>query len=181
MRVERDKVVTIEYRMMDSKNELVDSSDYSDPLSFIQGRETVFPAIEKQVEGCQVGDRREFVLEADEAYGSRNEALIRVIPCDRFHYDGVVEVGMTFSAGTPTNRKPVTVIEVNEDEITVDANHPLAGESLNIDLIVVDVRDAVEKELADGVVQEMADIYARETAAEERNPMTYSVLVKGPV
>ncbi|MEW8525928.1 MAG: hypothetical protein AB2552_23095, partial [Candidatus Thiodiazotropha endolucinida] len=61
------------------------------------------------------------------------------------------------------------------------ANHPLAGKSLNIDLIVVDVRDAVEKELADGVVQEMADIYAREAVAEERSPMTYSVLVKGPV
>ncbi|MEW8136188.1 MAG: peptidylprolyl isomerase [Candidatus Thiodiazotropha endolucinida] len=181
MRVERDKVVTIEYRMMDSNTELVDSSDYSDPLSFIQGRETVFPAIEKQVEGCQVGDRREFVLEADEAYGPRNEKLIRVIPRDRFNYDGQVETGMTFIAGTPTNRKPVTVIEVNEDEVTVDANHPLAGESLNIDLIVVDVRDAVEKELADGVVQEMADIYAREAAAEERSPMTYSVLVKGPV
>ncbi|MET0006083.1 MAG: peptidylprolyl isomerase [Candidatus Thiodiazotropha sp.] len=181
MRVERDKVVTIEYRMMDSNTELVDSSDYSDPLSFIQGRETVFPAIEKRIEGCQVGDRREFVLEADEAYGPRNEELIRVIPRDRFNYDGEVEVGMTFSAAAPTNRKSVTVIEVDEDEITVDANHPLAGESLNIDLIVVDVRDAVEKELADGVVQEMADIYAREVAAEERNTRTYSVLVKGPV
>ncbi|MEW8525830.1 MAG: peptidylprolyl isomerase, partial [Candidatus Thiodiazotropha endolucinida] len=127
MRVERDKVVTIEYRMMDSNIELVDSSDYSDPLSFIQGRETVFPAIEKQVEGCQVGDRREFVLEADEAYGPRNEKLIRVIPRDRFNYDGQVEAGMTFSAGTQTERRPVTVIEVNEDEVTVDANHPLAG------------------------------------------------------
>ncbi|MCU7808771.1 MAG: peptidylprolyl isomerase [Candidatus Thiodiazotropha sp. (ex Semelilucina semeliformis)] len=181
MRVRRDKVVTIEYRMMDSKNELVDSSDYSDPLSFIQGREMVFAAIEKRIEGCQAGDRREFVLEADEAYGPRNEELIRVIPRDRFNYDGMVEVGMTFSAGTPTNRKPVTVIEVNEDEITVDANHPLAGGCLNIDLIVVDVRDAVEKELADGVVQEMADIYARETVTEERYPTSYSVFVKGPM
>ncbi|MEW8627100.1 MAG: peptidylprolyl isomerase [Candidatus Thiodiazotropha sp.] len=181
MRVERDKVVTIEYRMMDSKNELVDSSDYCDPLSFIQGRETVLPAIEKRIEGCQVGDRREFVLEAEEAYGCWSEARICMIPRDRFNYDGVVEAGMTFSAGTPTNRKPVTVIEVNEDEIMVDANHPLAGESLNIDLIVVDVRDAVESELADGVVQEMADIYAREAAAKERNATTYSVFVKGPM
>lgn len=181
MRVERDKVVTIEYRMMDAKNELVDSSDYSDPLSFIQGRETVFPAIEKQIEGCQVGDRREFVLEAEEAFGPRNEALIRVIPRDRFNYDGKLEAGMTFSAGAPTNRKPVTVIEVDEDQIMVDANHPLAGKSLKVDLIVVDVREAIEKELADGMVQEMADIYAHEAAAEERNSTAYSVLVKGPV
>ncbi|MEW8087847.1 MAG: hypothetical protein AB2823_19985, partial [Candidatus Thiodiazotropha endolucinida] len=84
-------------------------------------------------------------------------------------------------AGAPTNRKPVTVIEVDEDQITVDANHPLAGKSLKVDLIVVDVREAIEKELADGMVQEMADIYTREAAAEERNSTAYSVLVKGPV
>lgn len=177
--VEPDKVVTIEYQMRDSGGELVDSSDHSEPLSFIQGRATVFPAVEKQLQGCRTGDRRAFALEPREAYGERSDGLLRVVPRDRFDYEGELEVGMTFAMGRRPNQRPVTVIGIDGEQITVDANHPLAGERLDIDLIIVDVREAVESELATGIIQEMADIYAREQASGEREPGTYSVLVKG--
>jgi FKBP-type peptidyl-prolyl cis-trans isomerase SlyD len=83
---------------------------------------------------------------------------------------------MTFTSGRAGHQRLVTVVDLNQDEITVDANHPLAGQRLNVDLVIVDVREAIEDELVTGVVQEMADIYAR----EQEEASVQGVPVKGP-
>ncbi len=163
MQVSKDKVVSVEYRMVDPQGALIDSSDDSEPLSFIQGGGSVFAAIEEQVEGGRMGDRLTFTLEPGQAYGERDNELCRAIPRSQFLFEGEMQPGMTFSSRREDGQQGmVTVIEVDEQEVTVDANHPLAGVQLNVDLVIVDVRDAVEDELATGVVQEMGDIYARE-------------------
>ncbi len=118
--------------------------------------------MEKKIEGKRVGDRLTFTLAPEEAYGERDEKFVRAIPRDRFNVEGEVVVGMTFAASKDGRRQPVTVTAVSEDEITVNANHPLAGVTLNVDLVIVDVRDAVEDELATGLVQDMDEIYSRE-------------------
>ena len=167
MQVSKDKVVTIEYRIVDQEGTLVDSSDDSEPLSFLQGSESVFAAIEEQVEGGRMGDRLTFTLEPGQAYGKRDNALRRAIPRSQFLFNGEMQPGMTFSSRREDGQqRMVTVIEVDEKEVTVDANHPLAGVHLNVDLVIVDVREAVEDELATGVVQEMSDIYAREAGSK---------------
>lgn len=166
MQVTKDKVVTVEYRMVDLKGTLVDSSDDHESLSFIQGAGSVFPAIEEQVAGGRMGDRLTFTLEPEQAYGERNDELRRAIPREQFLFDGDVQPGMTFNRRNEDGRKRmVTVTEVDDKAVTVDANHPLAGVRLNVDLVIVDVRDAVEDELATGVVQEMGDIHAREAGS----------------
>lgn len=175
MKICKDRVVTIEYRMVDQEGTLIDSSDDGESLSFIQGRETLFPAIEAQVEGCRIGDRRTFALEPDQAFGARDVALIRKLPHDRFSCPETLRPGMTFAGTAHGRQRPVTIIEVNRDSVTIDANHPLAGKRLNVDLVIVDIREAVEDELATGLVQEMADIYAREEGGR-----LHGLPVRGP-
>ncbi|MES9884622.1 MAG: FKBP-type peptidyl-prolyl cis-trans isomerase [Sedimenticola sp.] len=162
MQISKDKIVTIEYKMVDVDGTVIDSSDDSDPLSFIQGREAVFPALEAQVEGKSTGSRLAFTLEPKQTYGERDEKLVRVIPRDHFDLEGDISVGMTFAAKKDGRRQPVTVTAVSEDELTVDANHPLAGVTMSVDVVIVDVRDAVEDELATGLVQNMDEIYSRQ-------------------
>ena len=177
MKITKDKVVTIEYRMVDQAGNLIDSSDHAEPLSFIQGRTKVLPAIEKKLEGHGVGERLTFTLEPEQAYGERDNDLMRVISRDRFVQHGELRVGMTFTSGRAGHQRLVTVVDLNQDEITVDDNHPLAGQRLNVDLVIVNVREAIEEELVTGVVQEMADIYARE---QEEAREQEGVPVKGP-
>lgn len=176
MRVAKDKVVTIEYRMMDAAGNLMGTSDHVEPLSFIQGRAMVFPAVEHQVDGRSVGERIVFTLQPNQAFGERNEDLTRQVPRDRFLHHGELKSGMTFTSRGPDHRRLVTIVEVTEDEIRVDENHPLAGQTLQIDVVIVDVRVALDDELANGVIQEIADIYAREKEAIRIN----GVQVKGP-
>ncbi|MES9899451.1 MAG: peptidylprolyl isomerase [Sedimenticola sp.] len=162
MQVSKDKVVTLEYRMIDVEGNLIDTSDDSEPLSFIQGRQTVFPALEEQIEGRCTGDRLTFTLEPKQGYGERDDTLVREIPRSHFEAEGDICVGMTFAAKKDGRRQPITVTAVSEDQITVDANHPLSGVTMNVDVVIVDVRDAVEDELVTGLVQNMDEIYSRE-------------------
>jgi FKBP-type peptidyl-prolyl cis-trans isomerase SlyD len=162
MKIRKDKVVSIEYKMVDKEGKLISTSDDGDALSFIQGRATVFPAIEEQVEGHEMGSRLTFTLEPRQAYGERDENLVKVIPRGQFNLNGDIEVGMKFVTRKNDRELPVLVTAVSGDEITVDANHPLVGTALNIDLVIVDVREAIEAELESGVVQEMNDIYTQE-------------------
>jgi FKBP-type peptidyl-prolyl cis-trans isomerase SlyD len=177
MRITKNSVVTIEYRMLDAEGNLIDTSDHAEPLSFIQGRSMVFPAIEEKVDGRSAGEKLSFTLQPDQAYGERNEDFIRQIPRDRFVHHGELKSGMTFTSGRPGHQRLVTLIDVNQDEITIDANHPLAGQSLLVDLVIIDVRDALDEELSSGVIQEMADIYAR----ENENTRVHGVSVQGPI
>lgn len=176
MHITKNKVVSIEYRMVDQAGSLIDSSDHAEPLSFIQGHAKVLPAIEEKVEGHGVGERLTFTLEPGQAYGERDDNLMRVISRDRFVQHGELKVGMTFTSGRAGHQRLVTLVKVGQDEITVDANHPLAGQRLNVDLVIIDVREAIEDELVTGVVQEMADIYAR----EQEEVRVQGVPVKGP-
>ncbi len=176
MRITKDKVATIEYWMVDQAGALIDTSDHAEPLSFIQGSGKVLPAIEEKCEAHRVGERLIFTLEPGQAYGERDEDLIRVIPRDRFVYHGELTVGMTFTSGRTGHQRLVTVTDVDQATITVDANHPLAGQRLHVDLVIVDVRDAVEEELTTGIVQEMADIFAR----EQEGARVHGIPVKGP-
>ena len=162
MQISKDKVVTIEYKMVDREGNIISTSDDGDALSFIQGRATVFPALEEQVEGHKMGERLTFALEPQQAYGERDESLVRVIPRGQFNFTGDIDAGMKFVTRKNDRELPVIVTAVSDDEVTVDANHALAGIVMNVDLVIVDVREAIEAELESGVVQEMDDIYTQE-------------------
>ncbi len=160
MRVQNNSVVTLEYKMVDKKGTLIDSSDHADPLVFIHGLGTLLPAIEKRVEGCQAGERLTFTLSPEESFGEHHASRVKVIPRSQFQDSETLRVGQRFFTHKNGNDLPVIITAVDEEEVTVDGNHPLAGEEVNIDLVVVSIREATPGELESGKVESDEEIYA---------------------
>lgn len=162
MHIARDSVVTIEYTMRTEEGEVIDSSDHGDPMSFIQGAGTVFPALEEQLEGRNSGEHLAIRLTATQAYGDRDERLVKTVPRSHFKFSETLRPGMHFKTMRDDTEVDVTVVEVNEESVIVDANSPLAGVPITLDIVITDVRLALPEELASGQVQMMDDIYAHE-------------------
>ncbi len=152
MSVSNNKVVHIHYKLTNDKGEVLDTSEGRAPLAYIQGKGNIIPGLEKALEGKEKGDDLTVTIPPEEAYGVHDERLIQVLP--RSSFQGVEEIkpGMQFQATIEGHPQILTVTKVEGDEITVDANHPLAGESLTFDVTVTDIRDATEDELAHGHV-----------------------------
>jgi len=166
MQICNDLVVTIEYTVTDTKGSIIDSSDDNEPLSFIQGRGRVFDGLENALIGRSSGDRLSISLAPEQAYGTRDEKLVKQIPKEQFNFDDQIEPGMKFKTKKEDRVMSVIVTEVTDEQVTVDANHTLAGVDVNIDLVIISVREAIEEELLSGEVQEMDEIYGRETGGE---------------
>ena len=117
-----------------------DSSVGKEPLEFELGSGTVLPAFDAAVEGMAVGDSKSFKIEAEEAYGRRHEELIQDIPRDQLPQDMEPEVGMQLMAqGQDGQSIQLAVAEVKDDAITVDGNHPLAGQNLSFSIELVEI------------------------------------------
>jgi peptidylprolyl isomerase len=115
-----------------------DSSSGGEPLEFMLGSGQVIPGFESAVEGMEVGDSKSVRIEADDAYGPRHDQLIQEVPRSALPDDLNPEAGMTLQSKTPDgNVTMMKVTEVTDESITVDANHPLAGEALIFDIELV--------------------------------------------
>ena len=150
MQVSKDKVVTINYTLTDEQGSVLDSSEGRDPLAYIHGSGSIIPGLESALEGKSAGDALAVSVSPQEGYGERDEALTHVVSKDMFNDVEDLEVGMRFQAQSDQGRQVFSVIKIEEDEVTVDANHPLAGMTLNFDVNVVDIRDATSEELEHG-------------------------------
>lgn len=149
--------------MVDGKGKIIDSTDHGEPLAFIQGHGTVLPAIEKQVDGHQAGERLTFSLAPADSFGERDPSKVKVIPKSQFNMKSGLHVGQQFYTHKNGHDVPVTITKITEDEVTVDGNHPLAGEDINVDLVIVEVREAHATELESGEVQSDEEIFAAST------------------
>lgn len=117
-----------------------DSSAGREPLEFKLGAGQVITGFDKAVEGMSVGEQKRVNIPAEEAYGQRNEQLVQEVPRDQLPEDLQPQQGMALQAQQPDgNVVQLTVTEVTDDSITVDANHPLAGRALNFDIEVVEI------------------------------------------
>ncbi len=157
MQVTKDKVVILEYTMNDDEGHVIDTTDDGEPLSFIQGRGNLLPAIEAAIEGHEMGQRMTITLKPDQAYGERNENLISKVPRDHVKVPGELKIGLELSRQNGSRIMPITVVAFDDESVTLDANNPLAGTTLSIDLVVVEVRNAVDEELKSGKVQSMEE------------------------
>lgn len=151
MQISKHKVVTMDYTLSDDNGTVIDSSRESEPLSYIQGTGNIIPGLETALEGKAAGDKVNVSIDPADGYGERDESLLQVVPRNLFNVDSV-EVGMFFETQSQAGAQVVTVVGVTDEEVTVDANHPLAGKTLNFDVDVVEVRDASEEELEHGHV-----------------------------
>lgn len=121
--------------------EVFDSSEGGDPLEFQLGSGQVIQGFDQGVEGMSVGDQKTIEIEAADAYGQRAEQLVQSVPRQGINLDREPEVGMRLGLQLPDgNEIPVTITEVTPDHITLDANHPLAGQKLIFDLTLVNLK-----------------------------------------
>lgn len=151
MQIAKEKVVSIHYTLKDNKGAVLDSSIGDHPLMYIQGIGSLIPGMEEGLEGKQKGDKLEIKVSPEKGYGIRDERMVQTLPRSAFGTQKV-EKGMQFHAGTNQGSQVVTVTEVGRDTVTVDGNHPLAGQELNFSVEVMDVRNATKEELDHGHV-----------------------------
>lgn len=150
MEIGENKVVMFHYTLRDAQGEEIESSREGDPLAYIHGKSNIIQGLESALEGREVGDQFEVEIPPEEAYGKRDERLVQDVPRDIFEGVDDVEVGMQFRAESQAGEQMVTVTEIEGDEVTVDGNHPLAGETLHFDVEITGVREATEEELSHG-------------------------------
>ena len=146
-------VVTMHYTLTDNEGNVLDSSRDAKPLSYLHGAGNIIPGLEKAMVGKVAGDTLKVKVEPPEAYGVVRDDLTQVV--DKSMFEGVdsVEPGMAFQAQGPDGSSQRIVIKkVEEEKVTIDANHPLAGVTLNLDVEVVGVREATQEELSHGHV-----------------------------
>ncbi|WP_313517084.1 peptidylprolyl isomerase [Pseudomonas sp.] len=151
MLIAANKAVSIDYTLTNDAGEVIDSSAGGAPLAYLQGAGNIIVGLEKALEGKQVGDQVKVSIEPEEAYGEYSAELVTTL--SRAMFEGVdeLEVGMQFHASGPDGgMQIVTIRDLDGDDVTVDGNHPLAGQRLNFDVTVVDVRDASAEEIAHG-------------------------------
>ncbi|WP_137974367.1 peptidylprolyl isomerase [Pseudomonas sp. F(2018)] len=151
MLIAANKAVSIDYTLTNDAGEVIDSSAGGAPLVYLQGAGNIIVGLEKALEGKQVGDELSVAIEPAEAYGEYSAELVATL--NRSMFEGVdeLEVGMQFHASGPDGgMQIVTVRDIDGDDVVVDGNHPLAGQRLNFQVKVINVREASAEEVAHG-------------------------------
>src|SRR4051812_20059246 len=151
MQIADQKVVSIDYTLTGSDGQVIDSSEGREPLAYLHGAGNIIPGLEKALTGKAAGDAVTAKIPPAEGYGEKDPQLVQAIPRDRFPAQDI-KVGMQFQAQGGGQARVVTVVNVDPENVTIDANHPLAGQTLNFDVKVVDVREATQEELSHGHV-----------------------------
>jgi FKBP-type peptidyl-prolyl cis-trans isomerase SlyD len=148
-----NQVVSMHYTLTDDSGKVLDSSDGSEPLNYLHGAGNIIPGLEQALVGQVQGDSLKVTVEPADGYGETDPGLVQVV--DRAAFQGVetVDVGMTFEARGPDGHvQRIVVTSVDGDRVTVDANHPLAGQQLHFDVQIIGVRAATPEELEHGHV-----------------------------
>ena len=147
--IEKDKVVTINYKLTDDGGQVLDSSEGREPLTYLHGGGLI-PGMEQALEGRAPGEQFNVTIPPEQGYGEKDPNMVQAVP--RANFGGITQIdpGMQFQARTPEGSRVVTVVDVAPDTVTIDANHPLAGKTLHFDVSVVGVRDASPEELQHG-------------------------------
>ena len=146
-------VVSMHYKLSDADGNVLDSSEGAEPLAYLHGAGNIIPGLEKALVGKVEGDALQVKVAPEDGYGEINPELMQTV--DKAAFEGVdtVEPGMQFESQAPDGSvQHIVVKEVEGDEVVIDANHPLAGVELHFDVEIVEVRVAVEEEIAHGHV-----------------------------
>jgi FKBP-type peptidyl-prolyl cis-trans isomerase SlyD len=150
MQIADEMAVLIHYKVSSPEGEVLDSSEGDEPLAYIQGQGNIVPGLEQALLGKKAGDKVQITVTPEEGYGVHEPEKVQTVPRNAFDTETKIEPGMQFQAESEDGDVIVTVTEVTEEEVTVDANHPLAGQTLHFDVEVVSVRPCTEEELEHG-------------------------------
>ncbi len=152
MQIAAQCVARFHYTLTNSKGEVLDQSQEGQPLAYLHGGGNIIPGLEKALVGKAVGDKLKVTVAPGEGYGEKRLELIQQVPREAFQGIDTIETGMAFQAQSAQGPMRVVVTAVDADTITVDGNHPLAGETLHFDVEITEVRAATEEETSHGHV-----------------------------
>lgn len=152
MQIKENSVVSFHYTLTGKDGQVIDSSEGNQPLTYLHGVGQIVPGLESALLGRQAGDKLDVEVSAEEGYGEHQEYMVQQVPREAFQGVDDIEPGMQFQAQTPQGAMTVTVTAADETTVTVDGNHPLAGQALFFAVEVVSVRDASEEEISHGHV-----------------------------
>lgn len=150
MKIAKSTVVTIDYTLTSDEGEVIDSSSGGEPLAYLHGFGNIVPGLENALDGRDEGESVSVKVAPGEGYGERDPELVHRATRAQFQGIDDLEVGMRFQARSGDEMTVVTVIGVEGDDVTLDANHPLAGVNLNFAVKIVGVRAATKVELEHG-------------------------------
>ena len=152
MSITQDTVVSIHYILRDDAGKIIDRSPDGEPLTYLHGHGNLVPGLERELTGKSVGDRLQLTVRAADAYGEYDPRLVERVPRRTLKGLANVRVGMRLHTHGGGDARAVTVTQVTGDMVTLDGNHPLAGQSLHFEVEIAEVRAATEAELAHGHV-----------------------------
>ncbi|MFP2962363.1 peptidylprolyl isomerase [Myxococcus sp. 1LA] len=152
MRVAKDSVVSLEYKLHLGDGQVIDQSAPDQPLSYLHGHRQIVPGLEGALEGMGLGDSKQVVVAPGQGYGEHDPAGVRTVPRNMLPPGFSPQAGQTLMAQTDQGDIPLRIQEVRDDAVVVDLNHPLAGKTLHFDVTVKGVRAATQEELTHGHV-----------------------------
>lgn len=149
-KVQNDLVVTLDYKLF-VEDELLENTDDGEPIQFLQGHGQIIPGLEEAIYNLKVSDTKKVVIEPKDAYGEYDPESIEVAKIEEFSEEVPLDVG-TFLDFRDDDEEVLSaqIVEADEETVTLDFNHPLAGKTLTFEITVTDLRPATEEELDHG-------------------------------
>ena len=149
--IKKNKVVSMSYCLKNTKGEELDRADTDKPLDYLHGGGNIVPGLENALDGLKIGDKKEVTVEPEDGYGEILTDLKMEVERKAFPNDQKIAPGMQFMASLSDGKKhPFNVVEIKEDKVHVDGNHPLAGQTLQFSVEIIKIRDATPEELKHG-------------------------------
>lgn len=151
-KVSSGKVVSFSYTLSDDGGNTLEKTESGEPMQYLHGHQNIIPGLESQLEGMDIGDTKKVSVKPSDGYGEFDQNLVFKVPRENFPQGVEITPGMEFQTQTEAGPLIIRVEEVNEGHVMVNANHPMAGQTLHFDVKIEDVRDATSQEKTHGHV-----------------------------
>ena len=149
--IQKDTVVSMSYNLKNSAGEELGRADDNQPLVYLQGAGQIVPGLENALEGLNIGDKKDVTITAKEGYGELSPELKMKVERKLFPPDSEIKPGMQFRANIGNDQEHTfTVMDIKDDDVFIDGNHPLAGQTLHFSVEILALRPATEEELTHG-------------------------------
>lgn len=150
MKIESETVVSFHYTLRDENGKELETSRGSEPSVYLHGANNIIRGLETAMTGRESGDVFTVSLAPAEAYGMRNPDKMQRVPVKHLAFRGKLEAGKVVQLNTAEGMRAVTVVKAGRHSADIDANHPLAGQTLTFDVEIVDLRPATPEEISHG-------------------------------
>ncbi len=149
--ITKNAVVGIDYLLTVDDGTEVDTTADRGPMEYLHGHQNIIPGLEKELEGHEVGDALDITVGPEEGYGVYDPEREVQVKLEQLGFEA--EIGAVVSAKLPDGREQhLLIAEIEDDTVTLDGNHPLAGQTLRFEVSIASIREATEEEIADGSV-----------------------------